>query len=94
MGDGVEIFRQPEVRIVLVRVVVHGIRYRSYIHVPVLALASESKNRRRPESGPNRLAVDGSAPRMPKYPIETFFIRQRLHTRRDKFVVSGVKTTE
>lgn len=41
MDHGVEVFRKLEVRFFLVRVVVHGIRHWTDIHVPVLALASE-----------------------------------------------------
>jgi len=41
MDYGIEIFRQLEVRIFFVCIVVHGIRYWTDIHVPVLALASE-----------------------------------------------------
>lgn len=41
MDHGFEVFCEPKVRIVFVRVVVYGIRYRTDIHVPVLALASE-----------------------------------------------------
>lgn len=42
MGYGVEVFRQSQVRIVPVRVVVYGIRYRIDIYVSVLALTSKS----------------------------------------------------
>lgn len=42
MGYGVEVFRQSQVWIVPVRVVVYGIRYRIDIHVSVLALTSKS----------------------------------------------------
>lgn len=42
MGYGVEVFRQSQVWIVPVRVVVYGIRYRIDIHVFVLALTSKS----------------------------------------------------
>lgn len=41
MGYRVEILRELEVRIILVRVVVHGIRHWTDIHVPLLALTSE-----------------------------------------------------
>lgn len=41
MDHGFEVFRELEVRIVFVRVVVYGIRYWTDIYVPVLALASE-----------------------------------------------------
>lgn len=41
MDHSIEILRQLEVRIIFVRVVVYGIRYRFDIYVPVLALASE-----------------------------------------------------
>jgi len=41
MDYGIEIFRQLEMRIFFVRIVVHGIWYWTDIHVPVLALASE-----------------------------------------------------
>jgi len=44
MDYRIEIFRELEVRIVLVRVVVYGIRYRADFHVPFLALASECRN--------------------------------------------------
>lgn len=46
MGNGVEIFCELKVRIVLVRIVVYGIRYWTDIHVPLLALASEYSYRR------------------------------------------------